>query len=90
VLYPTRTRAPFGGAHKKQSTRGRATLAGILKPKNRKTGRFFLGVRHFLLMLHASAQNRDWVEGCIESRSPSPPPRPKVPAAAIEKKKKNA
>jgi hypothetical protein len=43
-----------------QSTRGRAALAG----------RFFLRMRHFPLMLHASAENRDWGVGCIESRSP--------------------
>jgi len=44
-----------------QSARGRAALAG----------RFFLGMRHFLLMLYASAENRNWGEGCIESTSAS-------------------
>jgi len=44
-----------------QSARGRVALAG----------RFFLGVRYFLLMLYASAENRDWGEGCIVSRSSS-------------------
>jgi hypothetical protein len=28
-------------------------------------------MRYFLLMLYASAENRDWVVGCIESRSSS-------------------
>ena len=30
-----------------------------------------LGMRYFLLMRYASAENRDWGEGCIESRSSS-------------------
>ena len=41
-----------------QSARGRAALAG----------RFFLRMRYFPLMLYASAENRDWGVGCIESR----------------------
>jgi hypothetical protein len=42
-----------------QSARGQAALAG----------RFSLRMRYFSLMLYASAENRDWGVGCIESRS---------------------
>jgi hypothetical protein len=47
-------------------------------------GRFFLGVRYFLLMLNASAESRDWVGGCIEYISSSPPPSPSpLPMALV-------
>ena len=44
-------------------------------PPKKKRGNYVwfnpLGMRYFLLMLHASAENRDWDGGCIEFRSSS-------------------
>jgi hypothetical protein len=41
----------------KKAARGRAVLAGRLS----------LRMRHFLLLLYASVESRDWGEGCTES-----------------------